>query len=139
MNMNPYLFFDGQCEEAFKFYAECLGGKVVASMKYGDAGNCESLGPEARDRIMHTAIALGDRMLMASDCPPGQYQKPQGLSIAIDFDTPDEAERVFKALSEKGQISMPMNETFWAEKFGMATDRFGTPWMVGCNKKPVAV
>lgn len=136
MQLTPYLFFDGQCEAAFQHYAKCLGGNIVASIKYADSPGCEAMGPEARDRIMHAALTIGDKLLMASDCPPGQYEKPQGLSVSLDFDKPDEAERVFADLSENAKVQMPMAETFWAIRFGMLTDRFGIPWMIGCNKKP---
>ncbi len=135
MQMNPYLFFDGQCEAAIQFYAKCLGGNVIHSMKYGESPGCETLAPEGRNRIRHTALMIGDRLLMASDCPPGRYEKPQGLSIALDYDTPEKADHVFAELAESGEIQMPMGETFWAIRFGMVTDRFGTPWMIGCNKK----
>ena len=134
MEIKPYLFFDGQCEAAFNFYAKCLGGNITFSMKYGDSPGCETLTPEARDRIMHATLTIGDKLLMASDCPVGRYEKPQGFSISLDYDTTEEAERVFGELSEEGQIHMPMGATFWAIRFGMVTDRFGTPWMVGCNK-----
>ncbi len=136
MQITPYLFFDGQCEMAFQFYAKCLGGNIVDSVKYGNSPGCEAMPPEARDRIMHTVLKIGGKLLMASDCPPGQYQKPQGLAVSLDFDKPDEAERVFAELAENGQVQMPMGETFWAKRFGMATDRFGIPWMIGCNKEP---
>ena len=134
VQITPYLMFDGQCETAFQFYAKCLDGHIVMSMKYGDSPGCEAMGPESRDRIMHTTLTIGDKLLMASDCPPGRYEKPQGLYVSIDFDKPEEAERVFGELSGNGQIHMPMGETFWAIRFGMVTDRFGTPWMIGCNK-----
>ncbi|HZS53283.1 MAG TPA: VOC family protein [Bryobacteraceae bacterium] len=134
MQPTPYLFFDGQCEAAFKFYAQCFKSQIVASVKYGDRGSAESLGPAARDRIMHTAMKLGDAMLLASDCPPGQFEKPQGFAVSLDFPTAEEAEDVFKQLSVGANITMPMSETFWAVRFGMLTDQFGIPWMIGCNK-----
>lgn len=134
MQITPYLFFDGQCEAAFQFYAKCLGGDIIASMKYGNSPGCEAMSPQGRDRIMHTALKVGDKLLMASDCPPGRYEKPQGLSVSLEFDKPEKAESVFAELAENGQVQMPMAETFWAIRFGMVTDRFGTPWMVGCSK-----
>ena len=139
MQVTPYLFFDGQCEQAFQFYAKCFGGQILASVKYGDHAGGENVTADARDRIMHTALKLGGNLLMASDCAHGEYRQPQGVSIAVDFDKPEEAERVFADLADKGQVQMPMAETFWAIRFGMVTDRFGTPWMVGCNKKPQTV
>ena len=135
MQATPYLFFDGQCEAAFNFYAQCFGSQILASIKYGDHGACESLGPEARNRIMHTAMKLGSGMLLASDCPPGQFEKPQGFAVSVDVASPEEAERVFGQLSVNGNVTMPMAETFWAVRFGMVTDQFGIPWMIGCNKQ----
>lgn len=134
MQITPYLFFDGNCEEAFQVYAPCFRGNIVGLMKYGNSPGCESMSPEEREKIMHAALKVGDNLLMASDTPHGQYKKPQGLSVAVDFETPEEAERVFAELSDRGQVQMPMAETFWAIRFGMVTDRFGTPWMIGCNK-----
>lgn len=134
MEITPYLFFDGQCEAAFRVYEKSLGGKIIGSMKYGDQAGSANGCAEFRDRIMHIALSVGDKLLMASDCPPGRYEKPQGLSVALNFATAQEAERVFSELSESGQVTMPMAETFWADRFGMVTDRFGTPWMIGCNK-----
>lgn len=138
MQMTPYLFFDGQCEEAFQTYAKCFGGNITGLMKYGNSPGCEGMSPEERQKVMHAALKVGDKLLMASDAPHGQYKKPQGLSVALDFEKPEDAERVFAELSDRGEVQMPMAETFWAIRFGMVTDRFGTPWMVGCNKPQTA-
>ena len=131
----PYLFFDGQCEAAFQFYAKCVGSQIVTSIEYGDQGNCESMDPEARNRIMHTAMKFDSGMILASDCPPGQFERPQGFAVCVDLPSPEEAERVFGQLSTKGSVTMPLAETFWAVRFGMVTDQFGIPWMIGCNKQ----
>ncbi|MFZ1049614.1 MAG: VOC family protein, partial [Candidatus Sulfotelmatobacter sp.] len=85
-------------------------------------------------KILHARLLLGDRALMASDAPPGRYEKPQGFSVSLEIETPKESERVFHALSEKGTVVMPIQETFWAVRFGMLTDRFGIPWMINCSK-----
>ena len=138
MQMNPYLFFDGQCKAAFDFYAQCFEGSLQFSMKYGDSPECEGLDAAARERIMHTTLRMGESLLMGSDCPPGRYEKPQGISIALDYATPEKAEQVFAQLSDQGQVHMQMAQTFWATKFGMATDRFGISWMVSCNQSPEA-
>jgi PhnB protein len=135
MQPTPYLFFDGQCETAFHFYSQCFGSPIVASIKYGDQGNCESLGPEARNRIMHTAMKLDSGMILASDCLPGQFERPQGFAVSVDLPSAEEAERVFGQLSTNGSVTMPMTETFWAIRFGMVTDQYGIPWMIGCNKQ----
>jgi PhnB protein len=83
---------------------------------------------------MYAHLVVGNAALMGSDCPPDRYSKPQGLNVMLGIETPEEAERVFKALSEKGTVTMPFEETFWAKRFGMVTDQFGTPWMINCAK-----
>ena len=134
MKLCPYLFFDGQCETAFKFYEQCLGAKVEALMTYSGSpmeANCpDEWGP----KIMHGELRLGDRVLMGADAMPGQYEAPQGASLMIGIDDPDEAEKTFKALAEGGKVTMPIELTFWAAKFGALIDRFGIPWMINCDK-----
>ena len=88
---------------------------------------------EWRKKIIHARLKVGDKVLMACDCPPERYVKPQGFSVNLDFKTPAEAERVFNALAENGSVQMPLQQTFWAARFGMVTDRFGTPWMINCE------
>lgn len=85
-------------------------------------------------KIMHASLRVGGQSLMGADTPPGSYQAPHGFSVALHIEDPAEAERVFGALAEGGKIGMPIQETFWAHKFGMLVDRFGTPWMVNCGK-----
>ena len=136
IELNPYLSFDGRCEEAFKFYERCLGGKIVFSMTYGEAPGPDKGPPDWGKKIMHTTLTVGDRVLQGADSPPGQYQKPQGFGLALAMKDPAEAERVFNALAENATIQMPLTETFWALRFGMLIDRFGIPWMVNCEKSP---
>jgi len=90
---------------------------------------------EWANKIMHVHLAVGDAVLMGSDAPPDRYQAPSGFSVSIQVQEIAEAERVFQALSENGTIRMPIQETFWAHRFGMATDRFGIPWMINCMKQ----
>ncbi|HVB99632.1 MAG TPA: VOC family protein [Candidatus Dormibacteraeota bacterium] len=134
MQWNPYLYFDGRCEEAFQFYQECLGGKILAMMTHEGTPAAEHVPADWRKKIMHARLALGDQVLMGSDAPPDHYHKPQGFSVALEVQTADEADRIFQALSEGGRVTMPIQETFWAVRFGMLVDRFGTPWMVDCEK-----
>ena len=84
---------------------------------------------------MHARITVGQNVLMLSDCPPDCYNVPKGITISINMDKPKEAERIFAALSKKGKVTMPIEETFWAVRFGMLTDQFGIPWMINCEKK----
>jgi PhnB protein len=134
MDLNPYLSFNGQCEEAFKFYEKHLSGKITFSMTYGAAPGHETIPPEWSKRIMHVTLSLGDRVLQGADAPPGQYQKPQGFSLALNFKDAAEADRVFNALAENGTVQMPLQETFWALRFGALADQFGISWMVNCEK-----
>jgi PhnB protein len=134
MQLNPYLLFDGDCEAAFKFYEKVLGGKIEAMMNHEGTPAAKDVPPEWHKKILHARLLLGNQALMASDAPPGRYSKPQGFSVSLDVKTPAEAERVFHALAENGSVSMPIQETFWAERFGMVNDRFGIPWMINCSK-----
>jgi PhnB protein len=136
MKLNPYLYFNGQCKEAFEFYEKCTGGKIVAMMTHEGTPASAGVGPEWQDKVLHARIMVGDTVLMASDAPPGQQETAGGYSITLLADTTAEAESVFTALSEGGTITMPMAETFFAVRFGMATDRFGTPWMVIQERTP---
>lgn len=132
MRMSPHLAFLGNCEEAFRFYHQAFGGELVALIRYGDtpAGENE---PALRDKIVHARLEVGEATLMGSDCGPDRYAAPGGTVTMIRVDTPEEAERVFAALSEGGAASMPMMETFFARRFGAVSDRFGIPWMVICE------
>ena len=130
--LDTYLFFDGNCAEAMRFYERVLGGKLEAMMTYDQSPEGNQCGDGAGgDRIMHAALKLGDRLLMASDSPPGQPHQPTGgFSLSLFLPTPAEAKRLFEQLAANGKVIMPLDKTFWAETFGMCVDRFGTPWMV---------
>jgi PhnB protein len=134
MHLNTYLMFNGHCEAAFKFYEECLGGKIQMMVKYGESPMADQTTPELRNQVMHITLAVGDQLIMGSDAPPERYEKPQGFVTHIGIDDPVAAERIFAALSENGTVNMPMQQTFWADRFGMVVDRFGTPWMVNCRQ-----
>ncbi|HET6385240.1 MAG TPA: VOC family protein [Armatimonadota bacterium] len=136
MQLNPYLYFAGDCAEAFKFYEQALGGKIVGMMTHAETPMVDHVSADWRDKIIHARLVIGDgqAVLMGSDAPPEYYSKPQGSSVSITVNDPDEAERIFKALSENGTVRMPIQETFWAHRFGMLTDRFGQSWMVNCEK-----
>jgi PhnB protein len=134
MQLNPYLNFNGNCEAALKFYEKCLGGKIAFKTTYGESPMAKETPKERLNQILHARFMVGDNVLMASDCPPERYDEPKGISITLNIDTPKEAERIFAALSEKGTVCMPIQETFWAVRFGMLTDQFGIPWMINCEK-----
>jgi PhnB protein len=134
MQFTPYLNFDGDCAEAFRFYAEAMGAEIVMMQTHGQSPMAGKAPPEWNDRVLHARLVLRDGVLMGSDAPPQYFQPAQGLSVSFQASDAAEAERVFAALAEGGNVSMPIGETFWAERFGMVTDRFGTPWMVNFEK-----
>src|SRR5215471_7290984 len=136
MKFNPYLYFDGRCEEAFQLYERVLGGKILAMMKHEGTPAASATPPEWQEKILHARMQVGDQVIMASDAPPGHQKAPQGYSINVQVDTPAEAERVFNGLSAGGSVHMPLAETFFANKFAMFNDKFGIPWMVVCEKTP---
>jgi PhnB protein len=130
----PYVFFNGQCEAAIKFYEKVLGGKVRGLMTYGDSPAAKDFSPDQKDKIIHARMEVGNSVLMASDAPPERHSPPQGFSLSVSVKDPGEAERVFHALAENGTIQMPIAQTFWSVRFGMLTDQFGMPWMVNCEQ-----
>jgi len=133
MRLNPYLIFNGQCEAAFKFYEECLGGNIVMKMTFGESPMAGHVQSGWVDKILHATFSLGDQTIGGADAPPDRYQKPQGFWVTINIDDPVEAERIFEALSQNGDVQMPIQPTFWAKRFGMVVDQFGTPWMINCG------
>jgi len=136
MELNAYVTFNGQCEEAFRFYERCLGGKIEMMLTHRDSPMAEQTPAELRSRIMHARMTVGNAVLMGSDAPPQFFSQPQGFSVSISVNDADEAEQIFTALAEGATVRMPLQETFWAKRFGMLIDRFGTPWMVSCESRP---
>jgi PhnB protein len=134
MTLVPYLGFDGTCADAFRFYARVLHGEIGMLMTYGESPEADRVGPDQRDRIMHAHMTVGGESLMGGDAPKGNYSRPAGFCVSIDVPEEAEAERIFGELSEGGHVQMPLGETFWAKRFGMFIDRYGTPWMVNCAK-----
>lgn len=134
MQLNPYINFDGQCEAAFKFYERCLGGKIENMMTWGESPMAEHTPQEWHGKIIHTRLNTGSSVLMGSDAPPGRYEAMKGCHVTLVIDNPAEAERVFGALAEGGTEGMPLQETFWASRFGMLVDRYGIAWMINCER-----
>jgi PhnB protein len=135
MNIQPYLFFDGRCEQAFDFYRKSLGAKVEFLTRFKDNPDRQYNPPNSGEKVMHACLRIGDTQIMASD---GNCQgKPsfQGFSLTINAANPAEARERFDALAEGGQVQMPLNETFFAKSFGMVADRFGVSWMVIAEPK----
>jgi len=134
MQLNPYLTFSGQCEAAFRFYEKVLGGKIEAMMPHAGTPAAEHVPPEWRSKIMHARLTVGDKVLMGSDAPPAHHEPMKGFSVTLGVEDPADAERIFHALAENGTVRMPIQQTFWAARFGMLVDRFGTPWMINCEQ-----
>jgi len=130
LQLDNYLFFDGNCADAMRSYERTLGGKLQL-MTHGDSPMTAQTPPGSANRIMHARLELDGRLLMASDSMVGQpYEGMKGFSLSLIYPTVAEAQRIFAALADGGQVTMPIAKTFWAEAFGMLVDRFGTPWMV---------
>jgi PhnB protein len=133
MHINPYLTFNGNCEAAFKVYEQVLRGKIEAMIPHTGTPAEAQVPPEWCDKIMHVRLSAGDEVLMGSDAPPQYYEPMKGFSVSLQVKDPAEADRLFQALAEDGTVRMPIQKTFWAERFGMCVDRFGTPWMINCD------
>jgi PhnB protein len=135
MHVCPNLNFNGNCEEAIKFYEKCFGAKIQVMIHYaGSPVQNMVKDQEWGDKVLHASLKIGDTMLLACDPPPSQYHKPSGFSVCLQIETAADAERIFKELSAGGQVQMDLQETFWALRFAMFNDRFGIPWMINCEK-----
>ena len=128
MEMHTYVNFAGTCAEAFRFYEKHLGGTVRMMMTHGQAPDQSKVSPEMKDAILHAKLSIGGTELMGADIPSAQPMRSAYLSLGVDSDA--EAERIFSALSEGGEVFMPMQETFFATRFGQLRDRFGINWMI---------
>jgi len=130
MQIQPYLFFDGRCEEAIAFYQKVLKAEVVMKMHFKDAPDQSMIQPAHRDKVMHSTLKIGDSIVFASDGHCQGSAKFEGFSLSYTAANDAEAERIFAALGEGGEVGMPMSPTFFATRFGMTKDRFGVGWMV---------
>jgi PhnB protein len=131
MNTNLHLVFPGTCNEAFTFYEKTFGTKRKFAMTYGETPGGSPLGAEANDLIIHTAMQMGNLLLMGCDTPPGSKDPIGGFQISLDSTDEAEVKRIFTELSEGGSVQMPLAPTFWSPLFGMMTDKFGVAWMIG--------
>lgn len=130
----PYLFFNGTCTEALDFYAKLFGGRVVSTALYGEMPAEFPCPEEAKNRVMNAQLELpGGAMIYASDCFPGRESAVSGFMIALSYATVEEGQNVFDQLAEGGEVSMPYEPSFWSEKFGMVTDKFGIDWAINGN------
>jgi PhnB protein len=130
MRLNTYLNFGGNCAEAFRFYERHLGARITMMMTHGEAPGAYSGTPEWRDAILHARLELGGTVISGADIPPDRFQPMRSAYLSLSLDSSEEAERICALLSEDGQVFMPMAETFFAFRFAMLRDRFGTSWML---------
>ena len=137
LSVQPYLFFNGRCEEALNFYRDAIGADTQIVMRFKDSPQPhKDHMADQGDKVMHATITIGETMLMASDGQCEDGVKFEGFSLAINVPDESEADRVFNALAKGGQVHMPLAPTFWAPKFGMLADKFGVGWMVSVQHKP---
>jgi PhnB protein len=133
VQMNPYLSFNGQCEAAFRFYEDCLGGKLGEIFRYAGTPLAEQVPADWQNKIMHGSLTIGDHVLMGGDVAPDRYETPKGFSLSLQMKSTAQAERIFNLLAQDGTVVLPLEKTFWAERFGMLVDRFGIPWLINCE------
>ena len=132
MQINPYLNYNGNCETAFRFYAEALNGTIEMMVPYAGTPAEVAVPADSRNLIVHARLKVGNTVLLGCDAPGEHYKVPQGFSVSLEVSTAEEAEGAFQALSTGGKVRMPMEKTFFATRFGMVLDQFGIPWMVNC-------
>ena len=139
-HLDAYLFFDGNCAEAMRFYERVLGGKLEMMQTYGESPAREDVAPEKHGRIMHARLEIDGRALMASDAvSEDPFEGARGFALSMNYESVEEAQRIFAALGDGGTVQMPLQQTFWAAAFGTLVDRFGTPWMVNVNARDAAL
>jgi PhnB protein len=129
--VQPYLFFDGRCEEALEFYRKAIGAEVAMLMRFKDSPDPNHCGPAgSENKVMHASFKIGDSTVMASDGRCAGKEQFQGFALTISVPSVADADPIFAALSEGGQVVMPLTKTFYSPRFGMVTDRFGVMWMI---------
>ena len=136
MKLNTYLNDGGNCRQAFEFYAEHLGGNITMMATHGDQPNSDNVPPEWRNAILHARMDLGDTVLLGADVPPDRFQPMRSAYLTLMLESVDEADRIYALLADGGQIFMPLEETFFAQRFAMLRDRFGTSWMLLHERQP---
>ncbi|MBT1160100.1 VOC family protein [Aminobacter anthyllidis] len=130
MKFVNYLFFNGNCREAFEFYAKVFDGEIVGMLTHRETPAGKDVSEEWQDKIINAQLVIGDQSIMASDAPPQYRTEMSGFSVSVDTNDLAKAEAIFAALADGGTVNMPFSPTFWAKGFGMVKDKFGTPWMI---------
>jgi PhnB protein len=134
MQINPYLSFKGDCEDAFRFYGKCLGGETGAIFRYGGSPTEHLVSADWSNKVMHGSVTIANQVLMGADVEPDRYEAPTGFSLSVQIASVADAERIFRELADDGRVVMPLEKTFWAARFGMVVDRFGIPWSINCGE-----
>lgn len=136
-SLNPYLNFNGNTEEVFNFYKSVFGGEFAMLMRFGDTPGCENMPETEKNGIMHVALPIGSSVLMGTDVPKSMEQVSAGtnMSISVNVGSREEADRVYNGLSTGGKATMPMNDMFWGDYYGMLTDKFEIQWMISYSEK----
>ena len=132
MTLDIQIDYPGTCEEAFRLYEQCLGGRITLMLTYG-ASPAAARHPELADKIVHATLILGEISLAGVDVPLAQYKPPQGFTLLLNMDEEEDARRIFAALAEDGNVRLPLQPTFWSKLYAVLTDRFGTPWKINCT------
>jgi PhnB protein len=128
------LVFDGECDAAFTLYQRCLGAETYR-LTWGESAMADQAPSEWRDKILHATLTVGETTLSGGDILPGQYERPQGFQLQLNLDDAAAAERIFTQLADGGRITVPLQQTFWAQRFGAVVDRFGIPWGINCGER----
>ena len=128
------LTFNGECDAAFTLYQQCLGGTVTFRMAWGDSPMANQAPPDWHDKILHATLTVSGTAISGGDVLPGNYQRPQGFQIQLNLDDVAAAERIFTQLQDGGDVTVPLQQTFWAQRFGAVIDRFGIPWGINCGE-----
>ena len=130
MKLDIYLNYGGNCEQAFRFYEQELGGKITMMMRHGEQPNAANVPADWKNAILHARIEFGKTVLMGADIPPDRFQPMRSAYLTLTLDSAEQAERLYALLADGGQIFMKMEETFFASRFAMLRDKFGTSWML---------
>ncbi len=129
------LIFNGQCDAAFTLYQQCLGGTVTFRLAWGDSPMADQAPAEWRDKILQATLQVGGMAFSGADVLPGAYRRPQGFQVQLNLDDVAAAERIFTQLAEDGEVTVSLQQTFWAQRFGEVVDRFGVPWSINCGER----
>ena len=136
MQLYTYLNYGGNCRQAFEFYAEQLGGRIVFLTTHGEGPNASNATPDWKNAVLHARLELGETVVLGADIPPDRFQPMRSAYLTLMLDSVEETERIYALLSDGGQVFMPMEETFFARRFAMLRDRFGTSWMLLHERAP---